>query len=57
MEELIRNLKLTKQNSKEEIEKQLLDVQDFSRNYYLLKNMNTSYWEAAEKIFEELQNT
>ncbi len=57
MEQLIKNLKLTKENTQIEIEQLLLNTQDFSQNYYLIKRMNTnSYAEAAEKIYKELQS-
>lgn len=57
MRDLIRSLDLTSQNTKGEIEQALLEVADFSSDYYAIKKMNCdSYCDAAKEIFEQLQN-
>jgi hypothetical protein len=57
MKELIRNLRLTKENTQAEIEQALLDVPDFSSDYYAIKKMNCdSYVNAAIEIYNHLQD-
>ena len=56
MKDLIRSLNLTKENTRVEIEQALLDVTDFSSNYYAIKRMNCdSYADAAFEIYNYLQ--
>jgi TFIIF-interacting CTD phosphatase-like protein len=56
MNDLIRILNFTKQSTLLEIEESLLQVNDFSHEYYCIKRMNCdSYAAVAKKIFDKLQ--
>lgn len=55
MKDLIRSLNITKSDDLIDIEEKLLDIPDFSSDYYLVKKLNSnSYVEAALEIYEYL---
>jgi len=57
METLIKNLKITKNTTYNEIVKKFLNTRDFSTNYYLIKSLpSDDYEEKAKFLYDYAQN-